>query len=66
MIGINENIKEVEEKLAAIGFELECYSPLEIRCNETGAFASNEAAEFILYHLDSNFKKTKRWFNYEN
>lgn len=57
MIGINENIKEVEEKLAAIGFELECYSPLEIRCNKSGAFASNEAAEFILYHLDSNFKK---------
>jgi len=51
---------EIEEKLEAEGWVIECQSPLEIRNEEMEAFASNYAAELVLESLLNDHPDTQR------
>lgn len=43
--------KEIIEKVQADDWEIECESPLEIRHNVTGSFATGTAAEIVIEQI---------------
>ena len=51
---------EVAEMLDKEGWDLECWSPLEIRHRETGSFATGIAADFIIDHYKDQAKELAR------
>jgi hypothetical protein len=47
--------KKTEQKLKKCGWKVECESPLEIRFEDDGAFATGLAAQLVIESLDAAF-----------
>ena len=51
---------ESEALLEEHGWELECYSPLEIRSKDGESFATNRAADIVMEYFRKESLHTKR------
>lgn len=58
-----ENVDENDEKLLNDnGWEVESYSPFEIRTKDGGSFASGQGAYMVLYGIQDDIKPSPTYF----
>lgn len=54
----DEHEKNIEKLLALYGWEVECWSPFEIRTRD-GSFATGEAASCVLHYIKNEHDKSE-------